>query len=337
MKMINLLYIDDEILFIRTVKRIINHTEWKGMIDFTYAYTPYDAFLKVRNSNKNFHAVIVDYILEPDRSEEDAINGEMMVDLLKKESRCKKSLFFLLSATNKTANRDVFKFGIEKGCDKLEDNLNRLLKIVHDYARFPEEIKRFFDKDCYKFKGNSSDAMFVRYLLVEKLSVKCNNVLIFGESKVGKSRLLKDIGDLLGYNNIEKESYILKISCKNIENTFKVDFDRRINNLVTEKILCFDDVDVLTSSEQNYLSEWIEDNKKYICVFTCTDKSKLQISYNNIVNIPSLQGRESDIEDIIKYLRKDLPENDLTKIMECCRQMSKDSKSSDIIKCITNY
>lgn len=336
--MINLLYIDDEILFIRTVKSIINHSEWKDQIDFTYAYSPYDAIVKVRDSTKDFNAVIVDYILEPDRTEEDAINGEMMVDLLKNEARCQKALFFLLSATNKIANPDFFIFGIEKGCDKLEESLNELLKKVNDYILFPLEIGNFFDKECYRFKGDSNEIRYVRYLLAQKLSAKCNNILIRGESKVGKSKLLNDIGKLLNYSIADTKYRIIKLSCRNYENTFKITFDMRVKNIVSEEILCFDDVDVLTISEQSYLSEWIEDNQnKYVCVFTCTDIDKVQIPYNTSITIPSLLGRESDIKDIIKYLRKDLSENDIKKIAECCCQMSKDSKSSDIIKCIINY
>lgn len=210
-------------LFIRTVKRILRYSKWYDKIKITAAYHPFDAISQVKQSGPIFDAVLVDYRLEPDNASEDEINGEKLVEILKNYQRCEKSLFYLLSATDKEVNNQIFRLSLDKSGSNLENDLNKIFQELCERIKYPIESEKYTDEKC-NFKGNDKSHKLLRYQIDKYLS-QGRSLLLCGTIHRDINNLFKDIGQK-NFIQIEsfKECYIVRdltVPNCNIENTIE--------------------------------------------------------------------------------------------------------------------
>lgn len=258
MKKINILYVDDEMLFIRTVKRVLKYSsEWHDKIEIIAAYHHHDALLKVKNDGSSFDAVILDYRLEPDSAPEDEINGEKLASQLKEFPRCQNSLFYLVSATDKTEKRlkqikkedsIFFELSLNKGCDDLRKELYDVFDNV-----YLNKLKEFSGSGC-QFTGDDKVRRELRSEINEYL--QDNKSLLLCGSRKDIEALLKDIEEKKFIQfKPSKECYIVDLTdpeC-HFENTIKL----IKSNSKKYFVIVFYKFDKLESKIQQRLMEWI--------------------------------------------------------------------------------
>lgn len=298
MKKINILYIDDEMLFIRTVKRVLkysNGSEWHDKIEIIAAYHHYDALLKVEENGIDFDAVILDYRLEPDNAPEDEINGEELASLLKESPRCTNSLFYLVSATDKTGKRlnqikkegsIFFELSLNKGCDNLKEELCAVFRNVYLYT-----LKDFSGSGC-KFGGDDEARRVLRYKINEYLHNK-NRFLLCGSSNDIKT-LLEDIKEK-NFIQFEtsKECYIVDLTDS------RCDFEKTIElirlNSTKYFVVAFYKFDKLEGEIQQRLMTWINTTDIPV-ILTCNNIQKCKN-----LKILNLNCKNADIPQLYEY------------------------------------
>jgi len=309
---INLLYIDDDILFIRTVQRIIKYGNWNKKIDFLTAFDPYDAYEKICKSAP-FDIILVDYRLEPDRSASDECNGEELIKILKEkfcESKCKESQFFILTATEPREQCEISNIIFNKGSDNLEEELERIFKEIQDKIIYPESKLHKDDianNIIPNFKGNSKPICRLRYDINTWYTEQNKEpLLIIGEKGTGKTILVNDI--------VKKEP----VQCRICSNHFE-EILYNLNQHQENTIVGFDNINYLKPYNQYKLSEWVKNkknNKAIVC--TCTDRNKIEddlLRHFQQISIPSLNERDGEVEqdiiDIAKSIYDDKNKNSL--------------------------
>lgn len=159
MKKINFLHIDDEELWIRTVKRILQYSKWSNRIEITAAYHYLDAVSKLeRNENREFNAVLVDYRLEPDNAPDDETNGVLSAQILKDRTQCLNSEFYLLSATPLDDLPVGFTGYIDKSNERLKENIEKIFEKIYKAQEIPllkDEINEYLkNKNSFLLHGN---------------------------------------------------------------------------------------------------------------------------------------------------------------------------------------
>lgn len=296
MKKINILYIDDEMLFIRTVKRVLkysNGSEWHDKIEIIAAYHHYDALLKVEENGIDFDAVILDYRLEPDNAPEDEINGEKLASLLKKSQRCTNSLFYLVSATDKTEKRlkqikkegsIFFELSLNKGCDNLREEFGAIFHNV-----YLNTLKEFSGSGC-KFEGDDVARRELRYKINEYL-LNEKSFLLCGSSNDIKT-LLEDI-EKKNFIQFEtsKECYIVDLTDSGCN------FKNTINLINSTKyfVVVFYKFDKLTDEIQQRLMTWINTIDIPV-ILTCNNIPKCKN-----LKISNLNCKNADIPQLYEY------------------------------------
>lgn len=258
MKKINILYVDDEMLFIRTVKRVLKYSsEWHDKIEIIAAYHHYDALIKVEEDGPDFDAVILDYRLEPDNAPEDEINGEKLALRLKESKRCTNSLFYLVSATDKTETRlkqikkedsIFFELSLNKGCDKLRDELDAIFHNV-----YLNTLKEFSGSGC-KFEGDDVARRELRYKINEYLYNE-KSFLLCGSSNDIKT-LLEDI-EKKNFIQFEtsKECYIVDLTAPGCN--FEATINLIKSSLTRYFVIVFYNFNQLEIKIQQKLMAWI--------------------------------------------------------------------------------
>lgn len=274
MKKINVLYVDDEMLFIRTVKRVLKYSsEWHDKIEIIAAYHHYDALLKVKENELNFDAVILDYRLEPDNAPEDEINGEELGLRLRKLSKCKKSLFYLVSATDKTEKRlkqiekedsTFFKLSLDKGCDDLRKELYDVFDNV-----YLNKLEVFSGYGC-QFTGDDKIRRELRSEINEYL--EDNKSFLLCGSRKDIEALLMDIKEKKFIQfKPSKECYIVDLTEPECH------FDNTINliesNLTEYFVIVFYKFDKLNGEIQQKLMAWIKTIDTPV-ILTCNNIQK---------------------------------------------------------------
>lgn len=294
MRKLNILYIDDEVLFIRIVKRIIeNDNEWKDRISFWSACHQFHALsLLEEHQNETIDLVIVDYRLEADKKEDEEFNGVKLARFLKDNTtQCQNSIYALLSATGEEADKKFFEFDIKKGGGRLEDEFKNMLKKVYYETMYghdiSERLQNYSNKDIYQYKGNTEKHKFIRFIIDKKIEQK-ESILIFGLSNEEKKNLVHDIKmkTFLTNKNTEIKTYDL-YRCQNIPKTLEGILEKEIN-----KTICFINIDYLDEMIQKEIINTI--NEKLHCVFVCNDKKKCSILLNNSHEILLPKDGEKD-------------------------------------------
>lgn len=285
-------------LFIRTVKRVLKYSsEWHDKIEIIAAYHHYDALIKVKENGPDFDAVILDYRLEPDNAPEDEINGEKLALRLKESQRCTNSLFYLVSATDKTENRlkqikkedsIFFELSLNKGCDNLREELCAVFRKVY----LNTTLKEFSGSGC-KFGGDDVAQRELRYKINKYLHNK-KSFLLCGSSNDIQT-LLEDIkGKNFIQFKTQKECYMVDLTdhrC-NFENTIA------LINSETYFVAVFYKFDKLEGKIQQKLMTWINTIDIPV-ILTC----------NNIPNCQNLQisnlnCKNADIPQLYEYKYK---------------------------------
>lgn len=302
MKKINILYVDDEVLFIRIVKRIIEHdNEWKDRVSFWSACHQFHALsILTENLNVKFDLVIVDYRLEADKKEDEELNGVRLAQRLKKSDQCKNSIFALLSATGENADNELFDFGIKKGCGDLEDKIRNMLEITYNKTMYGHDIydrmQNYNNRDAYKYVGDTEKHKFIRFIIDEKLSQR-ESLLIFG-SKEENNNLIDDIINKRFLSTNTEINFIDLSQCKNIQSTLYKTLERKRGY-----INLFSNCDSLDDEQ---LQDWIfrTISNGLHCVFTFTNKKKYNYFLENCdeILLPKSKNGESKTDINIAIL-----------------------------------
>lgn len=274
MRKINLLYVDDEMLFIRTVTRILQYNKnLRNNISITAAYHPYDAISQVEKSEIFFDIVMVDYRLEPDKSPEKELNGEKLANRLKDLEKCNNSFFVLLSATNKDVDPQFFTISLDKSSNNLRWELDHVFEEIFRQIKYPKESEKFTDEGC-KFKGNNEDRKLLRYQINRCLKQQ-KSLLLYGTNRRDLSKLLKDI-EQKSFIQFEssKKCYIVDLTASNCD--FEQTIEYIENNKDNYLIIGFDKFDQLKSEDQEKLKEWTEEIGLPV-VFVCNNLQEREI------------------------------------------------------------
>lgn len=302
MKKINILYVDDEVLFIRIVKRIIEHdNEWKDRVSFWSACHQFHALSILKeNSNIKFDLVIVDYRLEADKKEDEELNGVRLAQHLKKLDQCKNSIFALLSATGEKVDKELFEFNIKKGSGELECEFRKMLEKAYNKTMYGYDIyakiQNYSSNDACKYQGDTEKHKFIRFIIDEKLSQK-ESLLIYG-SKKEINNLVDDIRNKRILSTNTNINFIDLSQCNNIHSTLERTLERKRNY-----INLFSNCDSLDDEQ---LKKWISRtiNNGLHCVFTFIDKKKYNYFLENSdeILLPKSKNGESETDINIAIL-----------------------------------
>lgn len=290
MRKINILYVDDEVLFIRIVKRIIEHdNEWKDRISFWSACHQFHALSILKENPKvKFDLVIVDYRLEADKKEDEELNGVRLAQHLKKLDQCKNSIFALLSATGEIVDKELFEFNIKKGSGKLESEFEKMLEIAYNKTMYGYDIydkmQHYGSKNTYKYLGDTEKHKFIRFIIDKKLSQK-ESLLIYG-SEEENNNLVNDII----FSTRTKTNVVDLSLCNNIQSTLENTLEKR-----SRDVNIFLNLDSLDNERlQKQILSTIKNQKSHF-VFTFTDKKKCNYFLENSdeILLPKSKNGES--------------------------------------------
>jgi CheY-like chemotaxis protein len=306
MSKLNVLYVDDEVLFIRIVKRIIEHdSEWKDRISFWSACHQFHALsLLDEHPNETFDLVIVDYRLEADKKEDEELNGVKLAKYLKEYTpQCQKSIYALLSATGEKVDKDFFEFDIKKGGGKLEEDFKHMLKRVYYETMYGhdiyEKLRAYSSRDSYKYRGDTEKHNFIRFIIDEKISQR-ESILILVSSKEEKKNLVADIKNKRFISNENIKIKLLDLSqCMNLSGTLQGISDKEINETI-----CFVNADCLDEKAQNEILNVI--NEKLHCVFVCSDKKKCNFLLNGSREILLPQNKDGEKDTYVNIVTLDI-------------------------------
>lgn len=281
MRKLNILYIDDEVLFIRIVKRIIEHdNEWNDKISFRSACHHFHALsLLEEHPNEIVDLVIIDYRLEDDKNEDEEFNGVRLAKYLKENRiQCHNSIYALLSATGEAADKDFFEFDIKKGGGKLEEVFNNMLRIVYYKTLYGHDIYEklldYSNRDDYNYQGDTERHKFIRFIIDKKLSLR-ESILISDGLEAENAMLVEDILNKKILSNKKTEIKPIDLfQCENIPGTLQ-----RILEREKDKIICFMNIDYLDEKAQSKIIHTI--HGKLHCVFVCGDKNKCKVLSKN--------------------------------------------------------